>query len=114
MQTVRNPQGIPVKVCCASCAYRQLVDTQARRRCAIRAEKVKPNQFCSLWQISTPLKLVGIGAGMIKRREYLLYYTEQRVEEQRRRDAGEAVRARKTETIRKEFESNNCSIYFLH
>ena len=44
MQTVRNPQGIPVKVCCASCAYRQLVDTQARRRCAIREEKVKPNQ----------------------------------------------------------------------
>ena len=84
MQTVRNPQGIPVKVCCASCAYRQLVDTQARRRCAIREEKVKPNQVCSLWQMSTPLKLVGIGAGMIKRREYLLYYTEQRVEEQER------------------------------
>jgi hypothetical protein len=101
-------------MCCASCAHRQLVDTQARRRCAIREEKVKPNQVCSLWQMNTPLKLVGIGAGMIKRREYLLYYTEQRVEEQRRRDAGEAVRARKTETIRKEFERNNCSIYFLH
>ena len=114
MQTVRNPQGIPVKVCCASCAHRQLVDTAACRRCTIREEKVKPNQACSLWQMSMPLKLAGIGMGMIKRREYLLYYTEQRVEELRRRDAGEHVRARKTETIRKEFESNNCSIYLIH
>lgn len=114
MQTVRNPQGIPVKVCCASCAHRQLVDTAACRRCTIREEKVKHNQACSLWQMSMPLKLAGIGMGMIKRREYLLYYTEQRVEELRRRDAGEHVRARKTETIRKEFESNNCSIYLIH
>ena len=114
MATVRNPQGIPVKVCCASCANRQLVDDKARRRCMIREEKVKPNQVCSLWQMSVQLKLAGVGVGMIKRREYLLYYLAQRVDELRRKDAGEEVRARRTEYIRKDFESNNCSIYLLH
>lgn len=107
----RNNQGVMVKRCCASCAYKQLTDARKGRHCAVLDVTVKPRNTCGLWQMSSGLEVAGIGMGMVKRKEYLQYLMVQRQEEQRRRESGERVRERKVEVIRREFESNNCSIY---
>ena len=108
----RNNQGVMIKRCCASCAYKQLTDSRTGRRCAIHDAKVKPHNTCGLWQMSSGLEVAGVGMGMVKRKEYLQYLMVQRQEEQKRRESGERVRERKVEVIRREFESNHCSIYF--
>jgi hypothetical protein len=62
--------------------------------------------------MSKQVRVAGQGLGMIKRKEYLMYLMEMRMEEQRQRDDGIKVRERKTETIRKIFEKDsNTSIY---
>jgi hypothetical protein len=62
--------------------------------------------------MSKQLRAAGQGLGMIKRKEYLMYLMEMRMEEQRQRDKGFKVRERKTETIRKAFEADSkTSIY---
>ena len=111
MQTVRNPHGIPVKVCCASCAYRQLVDTQARRRCIIREEKVKPNQLCCLWQMSKQAQLAGWSQGRVKRREYLEYLLKECENWKLATQLGLHVEMKSIEELRVKFEQEQGSIY---
>ena len=110
-----NEQGVLVKRCCASCTHKDLTQMRSKRRCKIRECDVKSCNVCSLWQMSKQVRLAGQGMGMIKRKEYLMYLMEQRMEEQRQRDDGIKVRERKVETIRKIFEKDSkSSIYIIH
>jgi len=110
-----NEQGVLVKRCCASCTHKDLTQMRSTRRCKIRNCDVKSCNVCSLWQMSKQVRVAGQGLGMIKRKEYLMYLMEMRMEEQRQRDDGIKVRERKTETIRKIFEKDSkSSIYIIH
>ena len=110
-----NEQGVLVKRCCASCTHKDLTSMRSKRRCKIRDCDVKSCNVCSLWQMSKQVRVAGQGMGMIKRKEYLMYLMEQRMEEQRQRDDGIKVRERKVETIRKIFEKDSkSSIYIIH
>ena len=110
-----NEQGVLVKRCCASCTHKDLTQMRSKRRCKIRDFDVKSCNVCSLGQMIKQVRVAGQGMGMIKRREYLMYLMEQRMEEQRQRDDGIKVRERKVETIRKIFEKDSkSSIYIIH
>jgi hypothetical protein len=108
----RNTHGIVVKKCCASCAYKELSKADVLRYCVRHEKEVSSSGLCSLWEMSKQAQLAGWSQGQVKRKEYLMYLMEMRMEEQRQRDDGIKVRERKTETIRKAFEADsNTSIY---
>ena len=52
---VRNPAGIRIKVCCASCQWKQVMNSLTWRKCKRWNKKVKPWQSCKLWQMRKEL-----------------------------------------------------------
>ena len=107
----RNAQGIAVKKCCASCAYKELTSGRKTRHCMIRDEKVKPCEYCSLWVMNTQLDAAGTAKGRIKRKEYLEYLTEQREAERYASQLTEEFKPKSITMIREEFKISYCSIY---
>ena len=53
---VRNPFGIRIKQCCASCQWKQVMNSLTWRKCKRWNKKVKPRQCCKLWQMNNCLK----------------------------------------------------------
>ena len=53
---VRNPFGIRIKVCCASCQWKQLTASLVKRKCRRWNKKVTPRQCCRLWGMRAELK----------------------------------------------------------
>lgn len=107
----RNAQGIAVKKCCASCAYRELTRGRKTRRCMVRDEKVKPCEYCCLWEMNTLLKAAGIAQGRVKRKQYLEYLTEQREAERYASQLTDDFKPMSIAQIREEFKISYCSIY---
>ena len=52
---VRNPFGIRIKQCCASCQWKQVMNSLTWRKCKRWNKKVKPWQSCKLWQMRKEL-----------------------------------------------------------
>ena len=52
---VRNPAGIRIKKCCASCAWKVLIDSLVNRKCRRWRKKVKPRHCCGCWEMSEAL-----------------------------------------------------------
>ena len=52
---VRNPFGIRIKVCCASCQWKQLMNSLVWRKCKRWKKKVKPRQYCRCWSLRAEL-----------------------------------------------------------
>lgn len=52
---VRNPFGIRIKQCCASCQWKQVTDSLVWRKCKRWKKKVKPRQCCRCWSLRAEL-----------------------------------------------------------
>ena len=53
---VRNPYGLRIKVCCASCQWKQLTESLVTRKCRRLKKRVKPRHCCGLWGMSDALR----------------------------------------------------------
>ena len=53
---VRNPYGLRIKVCCASCRWKQLTSSLVSRKCRRLKKRVKPRYCCRLWGMSDALR----------------------------------------------------------
>ena len=107
----RNAQGIAVKKCCASCAYKELTRGRKTRHCMVRHDKVKPCEYCSLWEMSSQLKAAGKAMGRVKCKQYLDYLTEQREAERYASQLTDGFKPKSIAQIREEFKISYCSIF---
>ena len=51
----KNPFGILIKKCCASCQWKQLTDSLITRKCRRWKKKVKPRHCCRSWSLRAKL-----------------------------------------------------------
>ncbi len=58
VRCVRNEQGISVKRCCGSCAFRRLTKTGARI-CRLKERKVWRSNSCEWWEMNYSLTQAG-------------------------------------------------------
>ena len=56
----RNGQGIRVKMCCASCAHKDLTRAVTKRYCSITGQCVDPLNVCEKWEMSEQMKIAGL------------------------------------------------------
>ena len=56
----RNEQGIRVKMCCASCAHKDLTRAVTKRYCSITGQCVDPLNVCETWEMSEQMKVAGL------------------------------------------------------
>lgn len=102
-----------VKKCCASCAHKTLTRAVLLRRCKARRVEVRPSDYCTGWQLSKQLKAVGQSAGLVKRREYLMYLAAVREEEELAVQSGRKVKEKSIAQVRMDFEREHGSIYLF-
>jgi len=62
----RNPYGIRIKMCCASCQYKVLTRALSARFCKEHARKVQSMDFCPKWKMANKLKAVGKSQGDVR------------------------------------------------
>jgi hypothetical protein len=59
MRQAVNRFGIEVKKCCASCAFKSIINDVALRRCNLHRHKVRPHNCCRAWRMSEGLRHAG-------------------------------------------------------
>lgn len=84
-QQVKNNFGISVKVCCASCMFKEYKDDK-ERICKLSKTITHPKEYCTLWKMADGLKNIGKGGGRVKRKTWFDYvkihgYSEQSVKD---------------------------------
>jgi len=79
-----NHFGISVKKCCASCAYKEQSRLITKRRCTKSGRDVRPCYLCDCWKMDEKTKAAGKSRGRVKRKEYLDFYRNIRIEEEMR------------------------------
>lgn len=82
MKTVNNDHGIPVNVCCASCAYKES-DKGSVRICKKGRGCVKPSDSCGDWEMAEGLEKAGRGDGRVKKKGYLMWNAAEKEREQK-------------------------------
>ena len=65
IETVRNPYGIEVKRCCASCRHKS-IDYEGVRVCNQLGLKVQHKFKCCSWQMSYGLLKAGNAQGVVR------------------------------------------------
>ena len=80
---VRNPQGIEVRKCCASCKFRLVFGTDGIRFCIKRNKEVKKLGLCKHWEMRDDLQQACYTNGKVKSRAYLRNVYEVRLQESR-------------------------------
>ena len=60
MRQAVNRFGIEVKKCCASCAFKSIINDVALRRCNLHRHKVRPHNCCRAWRMSEGLRHAGV------------------------------------------------------
>lgn len=58
---IKNSVGANIKICCASCKYKEYTNSEHDRFCKKRAVKVKNTDECSLWKISNYIDKIRAG-----------------------------------------------------
>ena len=106
-QFVKNPFGVTIKMCCASCACKDISRSMNERICTKHIKNVRACEVCNSWQMSQLMKSFRITPGQVKRREYQLYLLAVRQEEER----NGVAEGKSIEEIRAEFESQFGSIF---
>lgn len=71
MGTYRNRWGIEVKICCASCQYKEYDKKTGERLCTLTQLPVEGQELCEEWHLSQGLSMAGAGGGEVKSKEYL-------------------------------------------
>ena len=110
VKTVKNPCGLRVKKCCASCIHK-CIDNDGLRACPIIDEYVEADHVCDQWQMDYNTSQAGVCRGRVHKKEYLMFALAIRLEE-----GVEALRAKKQgepepepipiESIRREYEED--------
>ena len=62
----RNPYGIRIKMCCASCQHKVLTRTLSARFCKEHTRKVQSSDLCLKWKMASQLKNVGSSQGDVR------------------------------------------------
>lgn len=68
----RNGYGVPIVMCCASCAHK-LFDKGGLRVCTKGEGVIRTSYLCSDWVVSPKLDNAGKGGGKVKKKNYLLF-----------------------------------------
>ena len=112
VKSVRNARGIKVKHCCASCTHRSY-DDDGCRHCLLFEVRVKQKDACKYWQMSEAHQLAGRRQGQVKRKDYLKFALQVRLDERHAIEQGLMTdKQRQTEKeLRAAFEKENGSIY---
>ena len=71
MGTYRNRWGIEVRICCASCQYKDYDRKTGERLCTLTQQQVESQELCDDWHLSQGLSMAGAGGGEVKSLEYL-------------------------------------------
>ena len=107
----RNENGINIKVCCASCKFREF-NQEGDRICGRIQKDVKASHHFKKWEHHEQLRNAGLGIGKVKSWKYLSYYRglwiEQREALEARRIDGTMVKS--AEEFRKEYEKEYGSV----
>lgn len=56
----RNPYGIRIKMCCASCEHKVISRSATVRYCKEHARKVMSSELCECWKMSSILKDINV------------------------------------------------------
>ena len=110
---IANEYGIMVKKCCASCGNKEY-DEQGLRCCQLTGKHVRGKAVCDNWSMNEGLKCAGCKRGKVQSRAYQLTLMEIRVSELNEIAEGKDVGLTPVESIRRDFELRNGSIYSLH
>lgn len=90
----KNKLGVPIKVCCASCAFK-VINGKEKRECKISKLSVSPHDLCSEWKMIEWLNNAGLGGGSIKKKQWLDYVRDgEGTFEQKKRDFERAYGSR--------------------
>ncbi|SHL27198.1 hypothetical protein [Xylanibacter ruminicola] len=114
MKTVKftkNHFGISIKMCCASCAYKEQSRLITKRGCAKHGREVRPCYLCDCWKMDEKTKAAGKSRGRVKRKEYLDFFRQVRIDEEKCHHCAPLT----TEEVRNLFErlfGNSIYIFF--
>ena len=111
IQIKRNRFGLQVKMCCASCQFKDLTRASSQRWCNNQEKSVKSSSLCGLWQMNQQLKMAGMSKGGVKRKEYLMFVLATHLREDEAKERGEEVVPMSLADIREEFEAKYGDIY---
>ena len=89
VEMVRNPHGVNIKKCCASCRNKGIGKSDGRRICTIGEGEVPPNYLCSDWVMNEQCqKIKSETFGQVKKPSYIAWLKDQ-VDEINARDISE-------------------------
>lgn len=91
---VKNAFGIDIKVCCASCKFKDYKNDK-ERICKLSNTTTHPSEYCSTWKMGEHLEKAGMGGGRVKKKAWLDYVYQNG----------------KSQAAQMEFERKNKSIY---
>lgn len=74
-QQVKNNFGINIKVCCASCQFKEYKDDK-ERVCTLSHLATHPSEYCTSWKMAENLMNIGKGGGRVKKKTWLEYVKE--------------------------------------
>lgn len=78
VEMVRNPHGVNIKKCCASCRNKGIGKSDGRRICTIGEGEVPPNYLCSDWVMNEQCqKIKSEHFGLIKKPAYIEWLKSQ-------------------------------------
>ena len=78
-KSMLNQHGIVIKKCCASCQHKT-VENDGTRICQLMQLKVQQKFKCQKWQPAESFSQAGSSKGKVKRREYLMFVFEIRMQ----------------------------------
>ena len=108
----RNENGINIKVCCASCKFREF-SQEGERICGRTKKDVKASHHCKKWELHNQLRNAGLGIGKVKRWRYLSYYRELWIAQRDALETGriDGSKVKGVEDFRKEYEKEYGNIF---
>ena len=115
-KSMRNHHGIEIRKCCASCQHK-CMDTDGRRICGLMQIVVEQRFDCPKWEMAEGQQNAGRSGGKVKRREYLMFVFETRMQEQEAIAAGKMLptEVATLDSLRKRFEEmTGLSPYMIH
>lgn len=86
VEFTKNHFGICIKKCCASCAYKEQSRLITKRRCTKHGREVRPCHLCDCWKMDEKAKAAGKSRGRVKRKVYLDFYRDVRIEQEMHSD----------------------------
>lgn len=107
----KNHFGISIKMCCASCAYKEQSRLVSKRRCTKHDNNVSPHYQCDCWKMDEKAKAAGKTRGRVKCKEYLDFFRQVRIDEEKCHHCAPLT----TEEVRNLFErlfGNSIYIFF--